>query len=130
MSSPDSRPSLWVNRLDPMIDKDIVIEVMERHPYSSQTFLPLNAGRFLIALALSGDDGLPDLTTLRAFISRGSQGVRYRPNIWHYAFTSLDSVMQVAVIQSASGREDDTVVTRLSIPIPVGVAVPLDKPSI
>lgn len=59
------------------------VNVLERHEYSSQSFLPLGGGsdRYLIIVALPGQDGKPDLDTLRAFIASSSQGFTYSPNV-------------------------------------------------
>ena len=52
------------------------IKLLERHPYSSQTFIPMNAKkRYLVIVAL-GDDK-PDLSTLKAFIANNNQGINY-----------------------------------------------------
>ena len=37
---------------------------------------------FVVVVAL-GDDK-PDLSTLRAFITNGEQGVNYHRNVWHH----------------------------------------------
>lgn len=59
------------------------VSVLERHEYSSQSFLPLGGGsdRYLIIVALPGQDGKPDLNTLRAFTASSSQGFTYAPNV-------------------------------------------------
>jgi len=84
------------------------VKILERHPYTSQTFIPLglsaaeaNEPRFLVIVAPtlppssedeslpvpSGENlpgrGLPDLTNLRAFVAKGSQAVTYGPGTWH-----------------------------------------------
>jgi ureidoglycolate lyase len=92
---------------------------MESHPYSAQTFVPMQPGRCLVAVAFSGPDGKPDLSTLRAFVTEGGQGVSYRPNVWHYAFTSLDGPNEVVVIMGYSDRGGDTVIERLTQPVEI-----------
>lgn len=59
------------------------VEVMERHEFTSQTFLPLGGGadRYLVIVALPGKDGKPDLKTLRAFTATSAQGFTYKPNV-------------------------------------------------
>ncbi|WP_341318373.1 ureidoglycolate lyase [Paraburkholderia sp. IMGN_8] len=114
-------PRLWINRLQPSRTRSIAIDTMECHPHSHQTFIPMREVPYLIAVALPGEDGLPDLATLSAFISGGGQGVCYRRSVWHFAFTSLDDVNEVAVIMAESGRSDDTVVTRLAEPVMVAL---------
>lgn len=59
------------------------VRVLERHEYTSQSFIPLGGGsdRYLIIVALPGQDGQPDLQTLRAFTATSSQGFTYAPNV-------------------------------------------------
>lgn len=114
-------PRFWINRLQPSRTRPIVIDTMECHPHSHQTFIPMREVPYLIAVALPGEDGLPNLATLSAFTSNGGQGVCYRRSVWHFAFTSLDDVNEVAVIMADSGRSDDTVVIRLARPITVAL---------
>lgn len=64
------------------------ILVLEKHPHSSQTFLPM--GRFeaeisyLVVVALEQQNmAKPDLSTLKAFTCKGNQAVTYGAGIWH-----------------------------------------------
>jgi ureidoglycolate lyase len=117
----DARAStrLWVNRLPAYGAASIEIDLMECHPQSPQTFIPMQSVPCLVVVALSGDEGLLDPSTLRAFVSKGGQGVSYRPSVWHYAFTSLGGPNEVAVIMASTGSEIDTVITRLEPPVEI-----------
>lgn len=67
---------------------------LERHPYTNQAFVPMSGaadapdqltdpGRgYLVVVAQNGQDDKPDLTTLRAFVANGGQGVVYDTGIW------------------------------------------------
>jgi Ureidoglycolate hydrolase len=57
------------------------LHLLEHHPYSTQTFLPLHTEHFLIYIANSLPDNNPDLTTLRTFISVTKQTINYHCNI-------------------------------------------------
>ena len=116
---PDIAPQLWVNRLARCTDTAVLIDVMENHPYSAQTFVPMQPGRCLVVVALGGADGKPDLSTLRAFVTAGGQGVSYLPKVWHYTFSSLDGPNEVVVIMGNTGRGDDTVIEKISRPVEV-----------
>ncbi|KAG0653834.1 Ureidoglycolate lyase [Monosporozyma unispora] len=68
------------------------IKILEKHPFSSQTFLPLGGATqeyaYLIVVALPSQNGHgkdlgPDLSTLKAFICKGNQAVTYGKGIWH-----------------------------------------------
>lgn len=105
---------LWVNRLAQHREAFVIVDALENHPHSAQTFVPMQPGRCLVAVALPDADGKPALSTLRAFVTEGGQGVTYRPAVWHYTFTSLDSPNEVIVIMGQSGQGDDTVIERLA----------------
>lgn len=64
------------------------VKILEKHPNSSQTFVPMgrsdNKFAYLIIVALP-DPKLdkPDLTTAKAFLCKGNQAVTYGAGIWH-----------------------------------------------
>lgn len=62
------------------------IEMMERHPFGSQSFVPLNDRPFLVVVA-EDEGGRPGRP--RVFLARGDQGVNYRANVWHYPLMAL-----------------------------------------
>lgn len=74
------------------------ISMLEKHPNGSQAFIPMQGQNFLIIVALALDENTPDLTTLCAFISNGSQGVNYRAGTWHHPLLSLEAPSDFAVI--------------------------------
>ena len=47
---------------------------MERHEFSSQTFVPVDVVRWLIVVAPHATQGGPDMAKARAFIANGQQG--------------------------------------------------------
>ena len=59
------------------------VRVIERHPLSPQFFFPGRAGRFLVCVFDSRDDGEPDLERGYAFIGNPAQGIVYRAGVWH-----------------------------------------------
>ena len=115
-------PRLWVNRLAKADANPVVLDQMESHPYSAQTFVPMQGGRCLVAVALSDSEGQPDMASLRAFLTNGGQGVTYRPNVWHYEFSSLDGPNEVVVVMGYTGRNDDTVIVTFNEPVEVPLA--------
>ncbi len=72
------------------------IGVMERHPLSSQAFMPLHSNPFLVIVAPAGEE--PEPTAVRAFISDGQQGVNLRRGTWHHFQVSLQEVSDYLVI--------------------------------
>ncbi|KAK9460273.1 ureidoglycolate hydrolase [Lipomyces oligophaga] len=98
--------------------------VLERHRFSTQTFIPMGILAsdiaYLVIVAETADDGLPDLATLKAFIARGNQAVTYGPGTWHAPMVSLKEVIDFAVLIHENGISDEDcqeVYTNPRIPI-------------
>lgn len=108
-----------VNKLAHRPLADIVVDTLERHPHSAQTFIPMVTGRHLVVVALSDANGALNPQSLKAFLTNGRQGVVYRPSVWHYAFTAIDAPSEVAVILGRTGAPSDTEYTQLAHQLPV-----------
>jgi allantoicase len=82
-------------------DQTLKIDVMERHPYTNQAFLPMGqayqglqgegaianpAQRYLVVVAKGGDEG-PDMKTARAFLASAAQGVVYDTAVWRKSYS-------------------------------------------
>ena len=72
------------------------IEVMERHPLSSQAFVPLHSRPFLVIVATAGETLQSE--AVRAFITNGKQGINLRRGTWHHYQVSLQEVSDYLVI--------------------------------
>jgi len=105
-------PNLAVFRCAPRPPGQLVIELLEKHPRSTQVFIPMNARRFLVVVALGGER--PDLTTLAAFEASGAQGVSYHPGVWHHPMIALDAPTDFSVLVWEDGSDDDCVVVPLA----------------
>ncbi|KAI1751750.1 ureidoglycolate hydrolase [Xylaria castorea] len=100
-------------------DDGVQIKVLERHPFTSQTFIPLTADstkRYLVVVAPTLPDppageedddeslpapprdaaglllpgpGLPDVRRLAAFVATGEQAVTYAAGTWHAPMIAL-----------------------------------------
>ena len=106
-------PAMWVNRLAAHPATYIEIDLLECHPASAQSLIPLSRSRFAVIVCEPDPGGQPDLATLSAFVTDGGQGVCYRPGCWHFAFTPIDSDAQVAVVFASRTGEGDTQFARL-----------------
>ena len=84
------------------------MEVMERHPHSSQAFFPLEASRYIVLVCPDGADGGPDMARLDAFIVGAGQGINYNPGTWHHPLTALERAGNFAALVWESGSEADT----------------------
>lgn len=84
----------------------LICRRLERHPMSSQLFMPLVGRRFGVVVALG--DAAPDPTTLRAFVTNGRQGVNYAPGTWHHPAIALDDITEFLVVgRQARGAAED-----------------------
>ncbi|WPK24364.1 hypothetical protein PUMCH_001635 [Australozyma saopauloensis] len=77
--------------------KTYTAKVLERHPYSTQTFIPMGQARekdsYVVIVAqtdYSSDQLLPDPTTLKAFICKGNQSITYGAGTWHAPMVVVD----------------------------------------
>ena len=81
-----------VYRCQPLAVSDpgvIPLNVLERHPFTNQAFIPMGqssgsgtTSTYIVAVAKTGIDGHPDLSTLRAFLATCAQGVVYNTAVW------------------------------------------------
>jgi len=85
----------------------LTIGMLERHPLSSQLFVPLDAAAFLVVVAPGGVDVI-DPSTVRAFVTSGHQGVNYRRGTWHHPVIALKHPTEFLVVDRAgAGRNCD-----------------------
>lgn len=63
----------------------LTIGMLERHPFGSQSFFPLQANDWLVVVGHA--DALDH--SLRCFRARGDQGVNYAPGAWHHPLLVL-----------------------------------------
>ena len=78
-----AKATLYTTIVEP-VALPLTLEKMERHRFSSQTFLPLEASRYLVCVAPHGKDGKPDATLMQAFVVPAGVGITYRANVWHH----------------------------------------------
>lgn len=102
-----AHPSLSMSRVAPVGPGPLLADVMERHAFSSQSFVAMDAGRWLVGVAPSGPDGKPDMAHFQAFIGRAGQGITYAANVWHRPLTVLDRPATFAVFMWRDGTARD-----------------------
>ncbi|KAL7270776.1 hypothetical protein RUND412_006508 [Rhizina undulata] len=96
--------------------------ILERHPYTSQTFIPLglpaqpvnsdNPSRYLVIVAPNIEDEArgnpPDLERLKAFVCHGFQAVTYAPGTWHAPMVALgERPIEFVVLVHENGVEGE-----------------------
>jgi len=104
---PQAKASLSMSYRPPTSDRPLSSKLMESHEFSSQTFVPVDVGRWLIVVAPHAAKGGPDMAAAKAFIANGQQGVTYKPNTWHHGLATLDKPGRFAVFMWKAGTEDE-----------------------
>lgn len=71
------------------------VTMMERHPFGSQSFSPIDNLPWLVVVAEdeSGRPGIP-----QAFLASGRQGVNYRRNVWHHPLMTVSAISDFLVV--------------------------------
>jgi ureidoglycolate lyase len=86
------------------------IKVLERHPYTTQSFIPMGGhpdelNTYVVVVANSNpDDSGPDLSTVRAFTVKGNEGVCYGAAVWHAPMCVVKQVRHVGSPASNSAQ--------------------------
>lgn len=87
MSSSRNKPRVTIPVDNEAMLQELQVGVLERHPYSSQSFMPMGGDEvvsYVVLVADSDQTGTrPDLSTIRAFTVLGNQGVCYDAGLWH-----------------------------------------------
>ncbi len=99
--------NVCVFRCAPRLVFPLPVTLLEKHPRSTQVFLPMNARRYLVLVA-RGDER-PDLGSLAAFIAVGAQGISYHPGVWHHPMIALDAAIDFSCLVWEDGTESDGV---------------------
>jgi ureidoglycolate lyase len=97
------RPLINIFRARPW-PAPIRIALLERHPLSSQAFLPLGRARFLLVVAPPGAPPAP--ATIRAFVTDGRQGVNYARGTWHHPLLALEQDAEFLVVDRGGPGEN------------------------
>ncbi len=113
---PRSRANMVAVRCVP-VALPLELKLLEQHPHSSQTFIPMIVSRYLVCVAPTGADGLPQLDGLKAFIGQPGQGINYRPGTWHHPLVVLDGPAHFAMLVWEDGTQQDCVEWRLPAPL-------------
>jgi len=90
----------------------ISIKKMERHPLSSQCFIPMGTQPYLVVVAPAGEF---DENTIQVFIASSDQGVNYHAGTWHHFSLALNQVSDFLVIDRG-GKGDNCDEVLLDVP--------------
>ncbi len=99
----------------------LTLHQMERHPKSSQLFMPLGPAPYLVVVAPAGDfDG----ENIQAFIAAAGQGVNYHAGVWHHyslALPGLKSQQSDFLVVDYADLQDNCDIMELPEPVQVTV---------
>jgi ureidoglycolate lyase len=95
------------------------IRLFEKHPSSTQTFLPMVCRRYLICVAPTSAEGGPDVARARAFSCLPGQGVSYRLDVWHHPIIALEDDADFAMLAWEDGSLGDCIEYPLAVPLVV-----------
>lgn len=95
---------------------------MERHEFSSQSFIPMDVSRYLIVVAPHSTGGAADTGQARAFVVPGNIGITYGVNVWHNPITVLDRPGIFAIQMWLDGSATDEEFVKLDQPFRIGLS--------
>lgn len=94
VSNGGGRPGISIFRSKPL-STPIQILLLERHPLSSQAFIPLSPYPYLAVVAPPGD---LDEDAIRIFVAKAGQGVNYHAGTWHHFCLALEAESDFLVV--------------------------------
>ena len=78
------------------------IDMMEKHPLSSQAFIPMKETTFVSFVAPLGE--FPDISKIQSFIIPSKKGINYKPGIWHFPLISTEDTNFLVIDRKGSGE--------------------------
>lgn len=95
-------------------DKSIYnLTVLEKHPYSTQTFIPMgrNPDDDAYIVNVAPDlNGQPDFKNVESFIFKGNTAVTYNANTWHSPMVVLDQTTDFCVLTNENDIAEENCV--------------------
>lgn len=82
--------------------RPLILRMMERHPLSSQAFVPLSPRPYLVVVA----HGAAFPSGIKAFVAGPHQGINYRPGVWHHFSLALEETSDFLVIDRKGAGEN------------------------
>lgn len=115
-----ARPSLSIARRGEIATLPLTATMMERHEFSSQSFVPIDCGGWVVMVAPHTADSRPDMAKARAFLAGPEQGVTYGANIWHHPLTIVQRPAVFAIYMWLEGGKGDEEFFTLAEPVTIG----------
>ena len=111
---PHAAASISTTYKEPSPALPFQVNVLERHEFSSQSFMPAEVAVWMIVVAPHDAQGKPDMERVQAFLANDSQGITYKPNVWHHGLTVFDAPGKFNIFMwrdNTSGDEEFVSVT-------------------
>ena len=116
----ETTPIVAIYRIDAS-DLPLQVPRLERHPLSSQLFVPMTASRYLVVTVPSDINGDPVPAEAAAFVATGFQAINYQPGVWHCPLVALDQPADFAMsMGKAADPAADCQFFDLPAPLTVG----------
>jgi len=78
------------------------IDMMEKHPLGSQTFIPMKETIFITFVA-PGEEK-PEINKIESFIIPKGSGINYKPGVWHFPLISTENMNFLVVDRKGNGE--------------------------
>ena len=78
------------------------IDMMEKHPLSSQAFIPMKETTFLCFVAPPGE--YPEISKIQSFVIPPKTGINYKPGIWHFPLISTEDINFLVIDRMGKGE--------------------------
>ena len=78
------------------------IKMMEKHPLSSQTFVPMSDANFLVFVAPKGKK--PNIKKIKSFIVPKQCGISYLKGTWHFPLISTKNMNFLVIDRKGIGN--------------------------
>ena len=78
------------------------IDMMEKHPFGSQAFIPMKETTFLSFVAPPGES--PEISKIQSFIVPPKTGINYKPGIWHFPLISTEDTNFLVIDRKGNGN--------------------------
>lgn len=81
------------------------INMLEKHPFFSQTFIPRSKEPFYCVTALGNRK--PDLSTIEIFETNGNQGIHLNRGTWHFPLICIKDKEEFIVLDGVAKNQDE-----------------------
>jgi ureidoglycolate lyase len=105
----------------PVAGSTVTIAALERHPHSTQSFVPIRVGRWIVLAAPTLPDGNPDVANIRAVVAGPEDAICIGRDVWHAGLTVLDRPAEIAMMMWKADAGDDGILYELKTPITLSV---------